>query len=418
MVVIGGGAAGFFGAMSVIEHYPKARVVIIEAASHVLSKVRISGGGRCNVTHACFEVDEFIQHYPRFNRKLAHNFRQFGATETVNWFARHGMLLVAEADGRMFPTTNDSETIVKGLQREAKKRGIEVLTRTTVESIEPTHTGFRFHLSNNQFIDGSQTLMATGGNPRGYDLMRQLGHTIVEPKPSLFTFCIDDSELHALAGVSQQVVKATLTIQGLKKQPRGAVQTGPVLVTHWGFSGPAILKLSAWAARELYDAKYNALLHLDWVPHIHDEALRQRLIGFKKEHGLKQVQNWPVGGVLGDIPQRLWVYLLQRSDIYPADIGEEISHKALHILTQQLKHGLFKIAGKGVFKEEFVTSGGVSLKDIHLKTYESKITPGVFVAGELLDVDGVTGGFNFQNAWTSGYIAGQSIARAIAQQWA
>lgn len=420
VVVVGGGAAGFFTALSVKSSAPKARVCILESASRVLSKVSISGGGRCNVTHACFDVAAFIQNYPRFNRKLAHNFHQFGVTETVEWFARRGMPLVAEADGRMFPTTNTSETIVTGLQREAKKYGVPVITQAYVTHIDvaddesTSSDGFTLHIDGNnkqvgRTIRTQKLVLATGGSKRGYPLAEMLGHELVEPKPSLFTFCIPDTALHALAGVSVPDAAVSLSLEGERpkksKKKAGWVQRGPVLVTHWGMSGPAVLKLSAWGARDLCDARYQAVMDVDWFPDTHDESLRQQLIDLKKEHGAKQIQNWPI-----ELPQRLWVYLLEREHINVRQIGEDIPHKALNGLAQELKHGSFRINGKGPFKEEFVTSGGVALKDIDLKTYESKKTAGMYVVGELLNVDGVTGGFNFQNAWTSAHQAGQAIA--------
>lgn len=350
-----------------------------------------------------------MTNYPRSYRKVAANFYEFGPQQVVEWFESKGMSLVTEADGRMFPKTNTSETIVEGLTDEARRLGITIRTASRVGSIEKQHEDFsdasyRFlvHVDKRDVpFQANHIVLASGGARGGYQLAASIGHELVSPKPSLFTFCVEDRWLNDLTGVSVPDVKATLSVDGVKKT---FVQEGPILITHWGLSGPCILKLSAWGARELYDTAYRATLTVDWFPEHHDEALRQQLIALKAEHPHKQWGNVPI-----TLPQRLWEYFLHAADIDPEQETCTLKDKPINQLAHRLKHWDFPITGKGPFKEEFVTAGGVPFKELNVKTYESKLCQGVHVVGELLNMDGVTGGYNFQNAWTSGYLTGQAI---------
>lgn len=406
VVVVGGGAAGFFAAIAAKEANPALEVMILEATQHVLSKVKISGGGRCNVTTSTWDVPDLMTHYPRSYRKVAANFYEFGPQQVAEWFKSKGMPLVTEADGRMFPKTNTSETIVEGLIAEARRLGIIIQTGSRVGSIErhddEAPCRFLVHVDKrDEPFQANFVVLASGGAKGGYQLAASLGHTLVSPKPSLFTFCVADRWLNDLTGVSVPYVKVRLTVEGLKKP---FIQDGPILITHWGLSGPCILKLSAWGARELYDTAYHAILSVDWFPEVHDEALRQALLTLKAEHPHKQWRNVPT-----ELPQRLWEYFLHAADIDPEQEACTLKDKPINQLAHRLKHWEFNITGKGPFKEEFVTAGGVPLTELNVKTYESKRCEGVYVVGELLNMDGVTGGYNFQNAWTSGYLTGQAI---------
>ncbi|MGE0200995.1 MAG: NAD(P)/FAD-dependent oxidoreductase [Candidatus Melainabacteria bacterium] len=413
VVVIGGGAAGYFTAISVAEHRPGARILIVEAARQDLAKVKISGGGRCNVTHACFQPAEFIQHYPRGGKALKENFRTFGPTETVAWFADHGVALKTEADGRMFPVTDDSQTILDCLRGTATRLGFTCRTASPVAGVLRQADG-SFQLT---FEKGHPPLttrhlvLATGGSPAGYRLAESLGHALVSPCPSLFTLKVNDPQLHALAGISVPAVTGTLTVPGEKP----ITQSGPLLITHWGLSGPCILRLSAWGARHLKAVGYQATVTLDWFPEIHADALRLGLLTMKQAQGGRIFRNArsQTPEIPGAIPARLWDYLLRHGEIDPDAKTDTIKDKALNRLAEKLKRWPVAVSGKGAFKEEFVTAGGVALKDMHLPTYESRQCPQLYIVGELLDVDGVTGGFNFQNAWTSGFITGRAIAAQL-----
>jgi len=403
VVVVGGGAAGFFAAIACAEANPEAQVVLLEAAQQPLGKVRISGGGRCNVTHACFEPALLVQHYPRGGKALRGAFSRFQAKDTVAWFNQHGVTLKTEADGRMFPSTDDSATIIACLTQAAAQAGVKVWTQAALKTVAREPDEFQVELRSGQTLTCDRLLLATGSNPQGYAIAQQLGHAIASPVPSLFTFNIQDPRLDGLAGVS--VSNAQLRLQ-VPDQP-ALEQTGPVLITHWGLSGPAVLKLSAWGARLLHQQKYQATLIVNWVPASNPETLRQQLQSVRSQLAQKSVvSNCPVM-----IPRRLWERLTETVGIKPGDRWAEISNKVLNTLLQELTRGQFKITGKGAFKEEFVTCGGVNLKEVDFKTMESRLCPNLFFAGEILDIDGVTGGFNFQSAWTTGWLAGQAMAR-------
>ncbi|MBD2302468.1 NAD(P)/FAD-dependent oxidoreductase [Nostoc sp. FACHB-190] len=418
IVVIGGGAAGFFGAIACANANPYARVILLEASRQPLAKVRISGGGRCNVTHACFEPAALVANYPRGGKALRGAFSRFQAKDTISWFANHGVPLKKEADGRMFPVTDTSETIVQCLMNAAEDNGVELRTGTPVVSVKrlpqktsysplptphsPLSTQFEVYLKSGETLKCDRLLLATGSNPIGYKIAQEFGHQIEPPAPSLFTFNIPDPNLRALSGVSMNPVRLRLSVP---QQP-ALEQIGPLLITHWGVSGPAVLKLSAWGARMLYDNRYQATLTINWLPDLSQEEVREKIVAVKNEWGRKAIALHR--GI--DLPHRLWQYLINRVDINTELRWAEIPNKTLNQLVQEISQGKYLINGKGAFKEEFVTCGGVSLKEVNFKTMESKLTTDLYFAGEILDIDGITGGFNFQSAWTTAYLAGLAMA--------
>jgi predicted Rossmann fold flavoprotein len=397
IAIIGGGAAGFFAAITAAERYPRGSIALIEASQQPLGKVKISGGGRCNVTHACFDPATLVQFYPRGQRALRGAFSRFQPQDTVDWFTQRGVQLKTEADGRMFPVSDSSQTIIDCLVRSAEDAGVKIWTGTTITQIDQTLQGFRLSNKAGNIWEVDRLLLATGSNATGYRWAKQLGHTIEPIVPSLFTLKITDPRLADLAGVA--VKTATVSLVGDKK----LTQTGPVLITHWGLSGPATLKLSAWAARFLHDQGYRGQLLVNWLPEITADKLRNMMLAVKTQIPQKSIHgNCPVV-----LPQRLWISLLNYCEIDGLWAG--LSNKKLDRLLQELQRGTFQINGKSPFKEEFVTCGGVKLGEIDFKTMASKACPGLYFAGEIIDVDGVTGGFNFQNAWTTGWLAGNSI---------
>lgn len=415
VVVIGGGAAGFFGAITCAATHPHTQVTVLETARQPLSKVRISGGGRCNVTHACFESASLVSYYPRGGKALLGAFKRFQPKDTVAWFQSRGVQLKTEADRRMFPVTDDSETIVNCLMKAAEDAGVTLHTSAAVKSLsrlspQPSsypegkaEERFKVELRNGETLECDRLLLATGSNPQGYRWASDLGHTIEPPVPSLFTFNIPDPRLQELAGVSVNEVRLRLP----DAPPTLKEQTGPLLVTHWGLSGPAVLKLSAWGARFLHDYRYQTPLLVNWLPQYTQDSLRQLLLEVKSQLPRRQIaSSCPL-----PLPKRLWVSLVASIGIDAGERWAEVSKKALNQLVQELTQGRFLIKGKGVFKEEFVTCGGVSLKEVDFKTMESRLVPGLYFAGEILDIDGVTGGFNFQSAWTTGWLAGQAIGK-------
>jgi len=405
VVVIGGGAAGFFGAIACAQAAPQLRVVLLEASRTPLTKVRISGGGRCNVTHACFDPAQLVQHYPRGGRALRGAFSRFQPRDTIAWFGDRHIRLKTEADGRMFPISDQSETIVRGLLETAQQAGVKLRLGVAVQSVARTSQGFQLSLKSREVIKGDRLLLATGSNPRGYQLAQSLGHQIEPPVPSLFTFQVPEPSLHELAGVAVEPVQVTLRVPDHKPLQ----QTGPVLITHWGLSGPAVLKLSAWGARLLHGCGYRAQVQINWLLGQSPEQVRQTLQQAKEEQARRAIaSHCPF-----ELPRRLWQYLMQRAKIADDTRWAHLSKQGLHRLVQELTQGQFELAGKGVFKEEFVTCGGVRLKEVDFKTMESRRCPGLYFAGEVLDIDGVTGGFNFQSAWTTGWIAGRAIAQSL-----
>ncbi len=405
VVVIGGGAAGFFGAINCAQNYPQSEVTILEAGRQPLAKVKISGGGRCNVTHACFDPGMLVTHYPRGGKALRGAFSRFQVQDTVNWFESRGVKLKTEEDGRMFPTTDDSETIIHCLMQQVRESGVRLRTGVSVVDVHRLSPpagenggGFEIALKSGETLSCDRLLLATGSNPLGYKVAQSLGHHIEPPVPSLFTFNVTDPRFQDLAGVAVKMARVQLRDAKL-------TQTGPILITHWGLSGPAILKLSAWGARYLYNHKYRATLTIDWLPQYNPEVLREQLQAVKSQLPRKAVATscpFPV-------PRRLWERLLAFRGIDMETRWAEISKKSINQVVEELTRGEYQITGKGVFKEEFVTCGGVSLKEVNFKTMESRCCPGLYFAGEVLDIDGVTGGFNFQSAWTTSWLAAQSL---------
>lgn len=393
IAIIGGGAAGFFAAITCAEANPEAQVSIFERGKNVLEKVRISGGGRCNATHACFDARELVKHYPRGSRELLGPFMQFGPEQTIAWFEQRGVRLKVEADGRMFPITDDSQTIVDCLLRAAHEAGVRVLTSTRVENIQ--RKGASWQIGSDTF---DKMMLATGSSSAVWQWLADLGHTIVPPVPSLFTFNTKDTRLRELSGVS--VLMAALRIPGSK-----LTAEGPLLVTHWGLSGPAVLRISAWGARELHEKGYKFPLEVNFLgTQTRDEAL-DFLSQIKQENGKKTVLAHPQGA----IPARLWQRLVEAAEIGTEQRWADVNKVTMQALAGQLVAATFQITGKSTFKEEFVTAGGVSLKELNFKTFESKICPNLFLAGEVLDIDAITGGFNFQAAWTGGWLAGGAM---------
>lgn len=400
--IIGGGAAGFFGAIACAEAFPQIQVRLFEAGPVPLTKVRISGGGRCNVTHHCFDPAQLVQYYPRGSRALRGPFSHFQPKDTVAWFQQRGVSLKTEGDGRMFPVTDDSDTIVDCLLETAQRLNVQVETRAPVTAIATKSPGFCLTLKSGRTWDCDRLLLATGSNPSGYRLATNLGHTIASPVPSLFTFNIANPYLQALAGIAVDPATVSLHLPTTKPQS----QTGPVLITHWGFSGPAVLKLSAWEARSLYEHRYRGEVRLNWLPEHSQEDLRQLLLQLKREWGKRSLStHCPL-----PLPKRLWQHLVLQQTSLPIDLTwANLSKKQLQQLIQTLSQDTYPLTGKGAFKEEFVTCGGVCLKEINFKTMESRQCPGLHLAGEILDIDGITGGFNFQSAWTTGWLAGQTL---------
>ncbi len=403
VIVVGGGAAGFFGAIACATAYPQTQVTLLEAGRQTLAKVRISGGGRCNVTHACFDPAALSLHYPRGGKALRGAFSRFQAQDTVAWYAQQGVKLKTEADGRMFPITDDSETIVHCLMQAARHAGIEVRTGAIVQAISRAEN-FELELKSGERLRSDRLLLATGSSPQGYQLVKSLGHTIESPVPSLFTFNIADPQLRELAGVSVDLAQAKLLLPDQKPLE----QTGALLITHWGMSGPAVLKLSAWGARALHNGQYRAKLQVNWLPQQSADQVRSLLQNYKLTEAKKTIAAHPPVS----LPRRLWQYLSDRVGISSETRWADLSKAAMNSLIQELMQGLYQVQGKGVFKDEFVTCGGVNLKEVDFKTMESRCCPGLHLAGEILDIDGVTGGFNFQSAWTTGWLAGQAIGKA------
>ncbi|MEK0179008.1 MAG: NAD(P)/FAD-dependent oxidoreductase [Oscillatoriales cyanobacterium] len=420
ITVIGGGAAGFFSAITCAKMYPQARVTLLEAGRQLLAKVRISGGGRCNATHACFDPAILVQNYPRGGKALRGAFTRFQPRDTVEWFASHSVILKTEADGRMFPVTDDSATIVNCLIRTAEEAGVQIRTGDAVVLVnkltsdigEDPHSSasltdggdtaprFEIVFKSGEQLKCDRLLLATGSNPSGFKWAKDLGHTIEPPVPSLFTFNISDSRIQDLAGVS--VANAKVKLPGAKLE-----QSGPLLITHWGVSGPAVLKLSAWGARFLHDRHYRSPVLINWLPQYNPEVLRQQLLGVKSQLSHRLV----VSSCPFPIPRRLWERLTSAIGIDEPKRWADISNKTLDKLLQELVQGEYQITGKGAFKEEFVTCGGVNLKEVDFKTMESRRCRGLYFAGEILDIDGVTGGFNFQSAWTTAWLAGSAIGK-------
>ena len=403
VVVAGGGPAGFFAAIRCAELNPRLRVLILEKASQTLGKVLISGGGRCNVTHACFDPAKLVTFYPRGGNELRGAFSRFQPKDTVEWFEDRGVKLKTEADGRMFPVTDSSETIAEVLREAAKKAGVQTQLGAALLRVEKSSGGgFRLEVRQEAKIFLFQTkkmLIATGSDSKTHEVVRSLGHSVVEPVPSLFTFNIKDKRIEGLAGVS---------VEDVALKMESVTARGALLITHWGMSGPAVLRCSAWGARVLHEMKYQAKLTVNWLCDYSFEKALEVLTRNKewKENSRKKAGITPA---FSQIPTRLWKQLT-------AFVGEknwaDVSKVELRRLAQELTAGGFEITGKGQFKEEFVTAGGVDLKEVDFKTMQSRVVEGLFFAGEVLDIDGITGGFNFQSSWTTGWLAGSALAES------
>lgn len=401
LIVIGGGAAGFFTAVNAARLNPSLNVTILEKSREVLSKVRVSGGGRCNVTHHCFDPDLLSKAYPRGENVLRWSFEQFQASDTVEWFKQRGVELKTEDDGRMFPVTDSSETIIHCLMNEAEKHNVRVLTKTKVEAIEPLkNDGFRLKIHKSNPITCERLVVATGGYNRenAYSWLKDLGHSVNTPVPSLFTFNFRDKIFADLAGISVEHAKVSIINTRYS-------EVGPVLITHWGLSGPAVLKLSAWAARELHDKEYRYDVQINWLYPMTDEEIRNALKRLRDDQPRKQIKNQT------EFPfsSRLWLRFIELASITPEKRWADLSNKEIHELTEQLVHAAYNIQGKTTYKEEFVTCGGIPLNEVNPDTLESNKVPGLHFVGEVLDIDGITGGFNFQAAWTNGWLAAQAI---------
>ncbi len=402
LIIVGGGAAGFFGAIQAAELKPGQKIIILEKTTKLLSKVRISGGGRCNVTHHCFEPTQLSYHYPRGQKPLKSLFRKYQATNVVTWFERKGIKLKAEDDGRMFPVTDDSETIIDCFLMQAQKHGIKIEMNAGVEEINVLPDGFELRCDSKKF-KGRKVLVALGGHPNAnaYNFIKKIGHTIVPLIPSLFTFNDSQKDFKELMGVS--VPHGVVKIAGTK-----LYQEGPILITHWGLSGPAVIKLSAWAAEYFYQNKYEATVLVSWIKETQEEVVRKFFSDYKSANKKRKVYSYP----LFEIPQRLWTRLCELAEIEDHKIWDELSNKNLNKLLELLIRCPFKIKGKTTFKEEFVTCGGVDLAEVNMETLESRKIKNLFFAGEVLNIDGETGGFNFQAAWTTAYVAATSISKS------
>ena len=400
LAVIGGGAAGFFCAINAAAFNPELEITIIEKTTKLLSKVKVSGGGRCNVTHSCFSIAEMIKNYPRGENFVKKAFHQFFTTDTINWFGKRGVQLKTEADGRMFPVTNSSQTIIDCLMKEINKYGIKILMNREVRKLSMVNGQCSIGLANNEEMFADFVCVASGGFAKSvqFNWLKDLGHTIEEPVPSLFTFNIPADPIKELMGIS--VEKVLIKIVGTKFS-----QQGPLLITHWGLSGPAVLKLSAFAARELYKPNYDFKIILNWLPIYNEQTLKEKFLHLRNDIASQKIVNRNPFF----LPQRLWEYFLQQSRINQNIRWADLPAKQQNILIKILCAQEFHVKGKTTFKEEFVTAGGIKLIEIDANTMQSKIVPNLFFAGEVMDVDGITGGFNFQHAWTSGWIAGKSI---------
>ncbi|NOT75087.1 MAG: NAD(P)/FAD-dependent oxidoreductase [Cyclobacteriaceae bacterium] len=402
LIIVGGGAAGFFAAIEAFNQNPDQKIVILEKSTKLLSKVRISGGGRCNVTHHCFEASPLSKHYPRGQKEFKQIFRIFQVSDTVRWFERKGVELITEDDGRMFPITENSETIIECFQREVQKAKIEIIISTEVSSIQKPDDILIVKTRNEKIFSASKVLIAIGGHPQAsaYSWIKSTGHTIISPIPSLFTFNDPSKEFTDLMGVAVQ--NAEVKIAGTK-----FASQGPVLITHWGLSGPGVIRLSAWAAVYLHEVNYQFTALINWTGEETEDSVRNLMKEKNRLEGKKQIMSHP----LFQIPQRLWEKLCIKAEVGEKMVWAEAPSKVVNRLIEFIVRTPFRIQGKTTFKEEFVTCGGVDLKEIDLETMESKKLKGLFFAGEVLNVDGETGGFNFQSAWTTAFIAAKAISK-------
>jgi predicted Rossmann fold flavoprotein len=402
VAIIGGGAAGVFAAINMAKNNPQLSIAILEKTTQLLAKVKVSGGGRCNVTHACFEPKELVKFYPRGNKELLSAFYQFQPTDTINWFSERGVELKTEDDGRMFPTTDNSQTIIDCFTKELVKYNIKVIYSTKLETIQKTDDGFELQ-TNQTTICAKKVLITTGGFNKleNYNFITELGIEVEAPTPSLFTFNLPNNPITELQGIA---ISAKVKILGTKFEEQGAL-----LITHWGMSGPVILKLSAWASRTLNEKNYEFDFMVNWLMDKKDDELNEIYNQNKQQYGSRKVMNQFEFG----LPKKLAAYLIHKAGISEDDKWADVSKKQLNKLTEALIRDTYHSSGKTTFKSEFVSCGGVKLNEVNFKTMESKKIPDLYFAGEVLDVDALTGGFNFQAAWTSGWIAAQDISKNI-----
>ncbi|MGP1992158.1 NAD(P)/FAD-dependent oxidoreductase [Zobellia laminariae] len=424
VIVIGGGAAGFYTAIHIAETKPNLKIAILERGKDVLGKVKVSGGGRCNVTHAEFDPKELTKNYPRGEKELLGPFHTYCSGDTVGFFEERGITLKIEPDGRMFPESDSSQTIIDCFLGEADRLGIKILKHSAVSKIESIplgndESGWEITTIKHAY-QCKKVVVATGSNPKIWKLLENLGHSLVPAVPSLFTFNCKDERISGIPGVStmaevevfeNQVYQSKVTTKLKSNSSKSAVLTsdGPLLITHWGLSGPAILKLSAWGARLLSEMEYRFKIRVNWLPEYNFEGLMGLFSEIKEIEAKKTVLRTKAV----EVPRRLWTNLVRASDISETDKWADVTKNQLEKLAKQLTQCELKIDGKSTFKEEFVTAGGIDLKEVNFKTYESKKLPGMYFAGEVINVDAITGGFNFQNAWTSGYIAAQAVVKSF-----
>ena len=410
VLIIGGGAAGFFTAINCAQAQPNLSIAILERGGEVLEKVRVSGGGRCNVTHAVFEPKPLTQFYPRGDRELLGPFHSFMSGDTMEWFDNLGVSLKIEEDGRVFPVSNNSQTIIDCFLKEAQKYRIEILKKSSVTEIKPFQSGWEVYTKSSLYTS-SNLVVATGSNPKMLKVLENLNFEVVSQVPSLFTFNITDKRIKNLSGLSTDAV---VTLLDLEQKPLEIINSpilkdgaqGPVLITHWGLSGPGILKLSAWAARLLKDLDYEFYIQINWLPNLLKDEVYNKLVSFRIELARQHISTHSPF----DIPKRLWQSLVEAAYIEADRRWADITGVQLRTLSEELSGCVFRVSGKSTFKEEFVTAGGIDLKEINFKTFESKKFQNLYLVGEVLNIDAITGGFNFQNAWTGGYLAAQAIA--------
>ena len=410
LIVIGGGAAGFFCAVNSARLNPLLEVILLEKSGKLLSKVKVSGGGRCNITHACFDVAAMSRNYPRGAHFVRKSFHRFFTKETIDWFEQRGVGIKTEKDGRMFPRSDSSASVIDCLIKEAETHKVTIMNHAEVRNLSFSANRFSVTWFNHcppqaglVDIDADYVCVATGGYPKSsmFDWLRALGHKVEEPVPSLFTFNLPRHPITELTGISLENVR--IKIKGSKLE-----QEGPLLITHWGFSGPAVLKLSAWGARELHRMNWEFEIIINWLPGSNEMNLKTRFSKSRQERGSQEIFNRNPFG----LPQRIWQFLLNSSGIARHCRWAELPAKEQSILIKNLCQGEFSVRGKTTFREEFVTAGGVMLNEVDPNTMMSRLVSGLFFAGEVLNVDGITGGFNFQHAWTSGFIAASSITSA------
>ncbi|TRO64391.1 NAD(P)/FAD-dependent oxidoreductase [Christiangramia sabulilitoris] len=397
IIIVGGGAAGFFTAINAAENNPASKILILERGKEVLTKVRVSGGGRCNVTHAEFIPAELVKRYPRGEKELRGPFHKFMTGDTIEWFEKRGIELKTEEDGRMFPITDSSETIINCFTRECTRLNIEIQKGHSLKNFQKSGDEWNLQTSAGDFIT-KKLMLATGSNSKVWNLLEKMGHAIVQAVPSLFTFNIKDTRIKDLAGIAAD---AEVTIPGGNLQ-----SSGPLLITHWGMSGPAILKLSAWGARELNMMNYKFSMNVNWLPGYSESEILDQLKELKFANSKQQVSK----RAQFELPKRLWQSITTASLIKPETKWADLNKEQLLALAKQLTSAIYKVDGKSTFKEEFVTAGGIDLREVEFKTFESKLHKNLYFAGEILNIDAITGGFNFQNAWTGGYLAAKAMS--------